>query len=265
MKYCFHYNIRNRNLSKADELIFDYYEDNVNLIEKVQTISEKVRIIIDITNFGGKPNWDIIGASVQVHPNSAVLITKTQIDFVSALRMKNIKWFFADGCYTWDLLNECLNYGVTDVYIIDELGFDIINVSRVCKDKGVQVRVYPNVAQTSARLLTLGDYTSFYIRPEDVKIYEEYIDIFEFFGSSNKESVLYDIYSSEEWDGPLESLILNLYRGDMVKNSLIPNIFGFYRLECKKKCNYHACRLCKKNISSARTIKERKDEELEEG
>lgn len=257
MKYCFHYNNKNINLAKADELIFTYEENNPNLITKVQEIDEKIRIIIDICDFRGRMIWDILSGTVQAHPNSAVLISKKQLDYVPELRLRNIRWFFVEGCYTWDLLNECISYGVSDVYIIDELGFDIENVSYLCKKNNVNVRVYPNIAQTSARLLTLGDYTDFYIRPEDIRVYEPFVDVFEFFGSLNKEWVLYQIYSGEEWNGPLELLILNLSKVKQTRNDLIPNIFGHCRLSCKKKCSYDDCNMCNRCISSTNELAKR--------
>ena len=266
MNYCFHYNKSNPHLLKATEWIFSYREDNPNLIMKMRSLKEEgatQRIIIDITEFGGEPNWDILSASVQEYPNSAILITKNQITLVPAIRLHNMKWFLINGCYTWDMLKECIDFGVTDVYITNELGFDIKNVKSFCDKNNIKVRAYPNIAQTSAQLLTLGNYKSFYIRPEDVELYEKYINIFEFFPNEEKERVLYEIYENREWRGDIHQLILNLpfSRNLGARNNYIPTIFGYSRLDCKKKCVYGNCQICDNCITAAQSIKERRVEE----
>ena len=266
MKYCLHYNNKNPRLQQADEWIFEYYENNPNLIKKFQAMTEAglpQRVILDITDFKQEEEiaWDIIGASAKIYPNIAILITKEQVEFIPQMRIRDIKWFFADGCYSVDTLNECLSYGVSDVYVINELGFDIKRVKKICAEKGVSVRVYPNVAQTSARLLTLGDYSSFFLRPEDVSLYEDYVDVLEFFNSYNKENILYDIYTEGEWGGPLELIILNLHTGKQVNNNLIPNLFGESRLECRKKCVYDECHVCNNCVDTIIALQERKKDE----
>ena len=267
MNYCFHYNKNNPYLSKATEWIFPYKEDNPNLIMKLRALKEEgtsQRIIIDITEFGGEPNWDILSASVREYPNSAILITKAQIAFVPRMRVENIKWFFLNGCYTWDMLKECVHFGVTDVYIINELGFDIKNVKSFCDKNNVKIRIYPNVAQTSATLLILGTYESFYIRPEDVDLYEKYVDIFEFYLNEEKEWILYRIYEDKSWRGNIDQLILNLVHIKDVRNNYIPTIFGEARLDCRKKCIYGDCKICTNCIAASRTIKERRTKEIKE-
>lgn len=269
MKYCFHFNHSNSHMMEGDEWIFNYPENNPNLILKLKKLKEEgcnKRIIIDISDFCGEPNWDILSASVREYPSSAILITKEQIDFVPQIRMNKIDWFFANGCFTWDMLKECADYGVSDVYIIDELGFDIKNVKSFCDKHGIKVRVYPNIAQTSALLLTIGSYTSFFIRPEDVEVYEDYVDVLEFFGAREKEGVLYEIYSDGEWRSDLELLILNMPTPmeKRTKNNFIANVFGSSRLDCRKKCLYGECKICANCISVAKTIKERRTREINE-
>ena len=267
MKYCGHYNNKNFHNKDFDEWIFNYPENNPNLIMKMRSLKEEncdKRIIIDISDFCGEPNWEILSASVREYPSSAILITKEQIDFVPQIRMNKIDWFFANGCSSWDMLKECIDYGVSDVYIINELGFDIKNVSAYCKKNKTKVRIYPNIAQNSALLLTIGAYTSFYVRPEDVPLYEEYVDVFEFFGAPEKEGVLYEIYSDEEWLSDLELLILNIPtpRDKRTKNNFIAEVFGKSRLDCKKKCIYNDCAICANCVSAAKAIKERRLEEI---
>ena len=267
MKYCGHYNAKNFHNKDFDEWIFNYAEDNPHLIMKFKQLKEEncnKRIIIDISDFCGEPNWEIISAAVREYPQSAVLITKEQIDFIPRIRIYKLDWFFANGCSSWDMLKECADYGVSDVYIINELGFDIKNVKAFCEKNNIKVRIYPNIAQNSTLLLTIGTYTSFFVRPEDISIYEEYVDVFEFFGAPEKEGVLYEIYTEGEWRSDLELLILNIPTlvDNRTKNNYIADVFGTSRLDCKKKCIYGECNICKNCVDAAKAIKARRIEEI---
>lgn len=37
---------------------------------------------------------------------------------------------------------------VSDIYIVEELGFDLINVANVLHKNNINVRIFPNVAQS---------------------------------------------------------------------------------------------------------------------
>ena len=68
------------------------------------------------------------------------------------------------------------------MYITNEFAFNMIDISKVCYLNSTMIRVYPNIAQTSARKTsTIDSLTKFFIRPEDVMFYEPYVDVFEFY------------------------------------------------------------------------------------
>jgi hypothetical protein len=46
------------------------------------------------------------------------------------------------------MLYEYLDYGVTDVFITEQLGFEVDKVAEIAHSKNVQVRAFPNVAQS---------------------------------------------------------------------------------------------------------------------
>lgn len=135
--------------------------------------------------------------------------------------------------------------GVTDVCVSGNLVFNIEKVKARLEDEEVQIRLTPNVAYTDG-LPHIDGVVGSYVRPEDLELYEDYVDIVEFEDVRNKkrEQALYRIYFDEkEWLGKLSDLITNLdYPGD---NSLIPLQFGEKRIGCRQSCLINAnCRLC---------------------
>lgn len=255
MKYCFDY-VSGGNWLKADELVFKYTENNPNLIKKMESMEDKYRIIIDISGFeGGDVDYEVINAAMEKHPNSALKLLSTQLPH---MQLEEGKAFFLNAyCSSYDKLDYCLSLDVSDVYVTDELAFDIVNVYKICKSKKVKIRVFPNVAQNSSPIEP--SVTSFFIRPEDKKLYEDYVDVFEFYGKSDRQEVLYDIYEQEQWNGKVNDIITNL--PVEVDNYYIANVFGYERLECKKSCLSSGCNICNLACGLSNKIRNRLTEE----
>ena len=124
------------------------------------------------------------------------------------------------------------------------------------KSKGIKIRVYPNVAQNNGYGLStvIPDIKKFFIRPEDVEIYEKYVDIFEIWGAPEKTSVLYEIYKQQQWLGSLKDIITGFVED--VPNTGFMKQFALCRLNCGKKCfKGIKCNMCNlmKNISKEMT------------
>lgn len=137
--------------------------------------------------------------------------------------------------------------GVTDICISGELLFKIEKVSERLREENklISLRLVPNVAYTDGLPHEDGVLGSF-VRPEDLELFEDYIDVVEFedVREKKREQALYRIYFDEkQWLGKLSDLITNLdYPGD---NSIIPLHFGEKRLSCGQSCLYKKnCRLC---------------------
>ena len=257
MKYCANYHKDFRYLDKVDEIIIKYQnQTQKQLIDFLETVRAEVRVIVKLED--NSLNIDKateIFANVKViHSNFAVMLSGPDAAFSDRLREKNIPFFYFSLVDKWDVLMSYLAVGVSDVYIVNELGFDLKDVSKVCKEYGVQVRVFPNVAQLSSRVGTLNKLTSFFIRPDDIQHYNEYVDVCEFFGPLDRQSVLYEIYTKEKWLGNLSDLIIGL-NIDIENTTLVPT-FGTERLSCRKDCYKGKCIICEKCLSLANTLKE---------
>ena len=254
MKYCLNFNRDSKYMNDVDELIIQYkpeYKEYESFIEK----HKHQRIILNIED-----------AELFLSENSMDTVAKTGIvlklnyyydDYVKLLckilNESNYPFFISDYASTWDELKGIIKLGVSDVYVAEELGFDIIAVSAYCKEHNVRVRVYPNVSQSSW-LDPNNSNTDFFIRPEDTVIYEPYIDVFEFFEKENNtQDTFYKIYAKKgAFYGPVNTLIIGNYI--TVQNNFIAPDYAKHRLDCQKKCaRGQKCNLCQTTLDFAET------------
>lgn len=178
---------------------------------------------------------------------------------VNRLTEVGIPFYFSTPVLTWDQLNNYLEAGVSDVIISGELGFDLSRIRFLTNQKNVQIRSYVNIAQSSAWINGVG-FKDFFIRPEDIDIYSEYIDIIEFYDSVDKQNVLYEIYfKDKEWNGKLREIIQGL-KSDINNYYILGSEFGRRRTQCQKKCiKGENCKLCDKLMELADTLEKSKE------
>lgn len=257
MKYCAKFYRDFRYMNEVDEIMITYKNQDANLIKFLVEIPEWQRIVVDISHNEDmkiEENLSIFYAAFRQHKNLTIKMSITQKDMCADLFEQNIPYFFDEFVDKWDVLISFIKLGVSDVYIVNELGFELKNVSKVCKENNVNIRVFPNVAQSGSKINNLDKLKTFFIRPEDIYAYEEYVDICEFFGPLDRQSVLYKIYKNERWMGNLEELIIGL--NISFSNRTILPIFGEKRINCEKKCYYGQCIICEKIETVANQLKE---------
>ena len=263
MKYALPYYRGCRIQSKVDEIIIKYFERDGELIHFAQSLPKKQRLIINVTGLeftsleDKADNIKIFHATFKVKHNIAFLVSYEQKSLWAELDDYEIPYFFIEPARNLTSFEQITNYHVSDIYITDELGFYLSAISPKCKKLGIQIRVFPNVCQAEASVKSTNDIVSFFIRPEDTYIYENYVDVFEFYGPLDKQPVLYEIYKSRVWNGQLEDLILGMH--SPVRNTtLIPGI-GNWRVCCKRRCAYDdSCHICNTIlIDLAQTLEEK--------
>lgn len=252
MKYSIRYYRGNRVLEKADEVILKYYEKNPHIITFVQeSIPEFRRVVLDITRLiDVEDNLDILKATKAILKISY----EYQGNIVPILAEENIPYFFDKVVSNLDELNYILRLCPSAIYVGNELGFSIEKVSKICKNRKIEIRVYPNVAQSMCPK-DPENFKKFFIRPEDVNLYEQYVDYFEFFGTIDRQPVLYEIYNDEKWFGDLDNLIIGLEK-TIYSPQIVP-YFGIRRLNCGKRCVYEECDFCDTIAGIADTLKEK--------
>ena len=252
MNYCMTYDNRSRHLKDFNEVILKYTHKTSEIIEHIKNYEQEQRVILNIQELENAVDCkDILCAAAGVHSNIAIMGSITQL---AAMKEIGLPYFLITVASSWDTLNGYINMGVSDVYVGNEFAFDLKTIASVCKEHNVKVRVYANVAQTDCPAVE-NTITQFFIRPEDITLYEPLVDVIEFYGPLDRQDVLYEIYTKQRWLGDLSDLILGLK--DKVNNTLITGAFGMLRINCKKRCGYSkACNICTRYLSVDKTIHE---------
>lgn len=154
----------------------------------------------------------------------------------------------------WESFDYWLHTDVTDIQISGDLAFDLKRTSKLAKAAKKKIRIFPNIAQDAA---DQGKINSFFVRPEDVSIYENYIDVIELYGSPSQQIVYYKIYNDDkQWRSQLSDII---YRLDSpIDNRCITEEFGARRIGCRKVCIKGGnCRFCFHQEELSKCLKEK--------
>lgn len=166
----------------------------------------------------------------------------------------------------WETLNNLMEIGVSDVYVDGPLGFSLKGVHDRCKEKGIKVRIAPTVSPNTAMVGLKPN--SFFIRPEDLGIYEKYIDVLDFrVPKKEKEDTLFTIYKRGTFYYNLKDLLEECTFS--VPNPFIKPEFGPSRLNCGQRCLVpgHSCHLCETQIQLTNLVYDyfsKKDQEQQD-
>lgn len=256
MKYSFKYDPHDSLIAAAaDELEIKYNRKDATLLEFLEKYKEK-RINIYI-NYEDILEKDLL--LFKELKDKYNIVIETDLDLAIAQRLKDaeIPFFFSEYIVGWDELNGILDLGVTDVYIVEELCFELDKVAEIVHQKGARVRVFPNVAQSSWK--GTAALKKFFIRPEDVDAYEPYIDTFEFWDGNhehkkNMDIVLHKVYAiDKKWFGKLNEIIYGL-DCDIDSRFTIPR-FAEMRIKCNKRCiKGGSCNICDNIYDLSKTL-----------
>lgn len=260
MNYCIRYNNKSQKLNEAAEISIKYDGQDITLLEFMEAnyLSRIILRVDDINDFIVNKEWKKLNAIKKKFPhyNFAVCFCARQSgsrDFMKDIEELNCDWFTDYPIIDWDTLHFWAAVGVSDVYICEALGFELDRVAKFCHARKIKVRIYPNVAQHSIKILQ--PLRSFFVRPEDVDFYEPYVDVMEFWCDLEKQDVYFHIYKEQKhWPGDLSHIIIGL---ESVNNVLIKDNFAATRVSCAKDClRGESCDLCGHVATLSRLVKE---------
>lgn len=254
MKFCSIYSKDIKNISKMDEVIIEYKNNKVNIINFFETTKFN-RVIISIEEDIDDVDFFI---ELQKKYNETPITLRFNHYYyllnptLKKLAAAGIRYFFNTRVTDFDILNGLIKLGVSDVYIVEDLGFDLNRVHMITSPNQVQIRVFPNIAQSS--WYYIDDLKKFFIRPEDTDFYGQYVDVFEFFGDKEYTDLYYDIYSNKkEWFGDLKEIIIDFNK--TLDSRCIVDFFADKRIKCQKKClKGFDCRICDRIEDLAKTF-----------
>ena len=238
MTYCLRYNNKSENLDKVGEISILYEGQDISLIEFLKA-NFLYRIILRVEQpfeFFNNQEYKKVNAIHKQYPEFKIALCFCGVhdykDFLDKVKEIKCEWFTDTPVTDWDILHHYAALGVSDVYIAEALGFELPAVKKFCAARNLRIRVWPNVAQNSVK--SVRSLHSFFIRPEDLDLYEPYIDVIEFWGPIEKQDVNIRIYRDlKKWDYNLAVLIIGL---EPTVSAAINSNFGATRLDCGKQC-----------------------------
>lgn len=253
MKYCVDYKKDFRYLNEVDELNIRFRRKDTSLMDfLLSNVGKRINILIE--------DEDDFIESNSIKLFDAILIEHPEINF--ALKLKDYKsgrvkeiveiikdrvvkhqFFFDTFVKDWDTLLGYIELQPSDIYIVENLCFELGTVSEILHQAGIKVRVFPNVAQSSWS--NVPDLKKFFIRPDDISFYEGIVDVMEFFGKPDSVSTYYKIYAiDKKWLGKLNEVIISFNDSEIDSRFILPQ-FAARRLNCGKRCyKGRPCRTC---------------------
>ena len=178
MKTCIEWRKSFKHFDQVDEYNIKYKPDkNEKLLDFLEHYAKNKRVNIYTEPI--ESNIEVLTAIQQTGKyNTAIVIDESPLRLDKKTQKflidNQCKYYFYHLYSTWDGFNQMLELKVSDIFISGELGFDLKRV-RACAGKNVQLRSFVNVSQ-----IHFGDtFRGFFIRPEDINTYSEYIDVFE--------------------------------------------------------------------------------------
>ena len=246
MGYCLSANLAPRYLEEAAEIKVKYKDRN-----KIKKLNEKypnAMIILQLP-MDKVVDWDELQAFRLFTTNKLTVVVPNK-EYAKMAADKKLPFIYGYAVGTWFELNAIVENGACQVRLAPPLTHDLEKV-RNRLPENVRIRAVPNMAHDNFFPRKDG-VTGSWIRPEDIKAYSKYIDIFEFedCSSAEREQVLYDIYTRGEWPGDLNMLITNLnYPG---VNRMLPPDITEKRMTCGQRCESNkTCYVCYRLLNLA--------------
>lgn len=265
---------------------FKYPDDNIQwnirYKPKIKQLNDFItaygnhRINLIFTDFDCQRDCEIVLALKEKFSNNQIVIClPVYVDvWEQKLNENNLPHYYSEPVVDWDEFLGFLNLNVTDIFVSGTLVFNCQLLSKKAKEYNKKIRCICNLCQSSWN--ATPSLKTFFIRPQDIKLYEKYIDTFEFYtenASLTAVNTWYEIYvKDQKWLGKLNEIIVD-YNTEEDNNFIISN-FGESRLNCNKKCVYYpqpTCHICDKIIELSKilekgniTVTREKNEEKDE-
>lgn len=247
MKYCLSGRQPLSALRKADEIKMKF-EDIERIIDYIQDLSGKT-IIYEIPKNIIDVDWKLLEMYAA---QTDMMIALHDLRLIPKCLEYNLKYYWAYPITSYYELRGILDLNPCALFLGAPLTFDLERIKSITN---LPIRLCPNVAY-DAYIPRADGICGQWVRPEDIKFYEPYVDTFEFITDDlEKERTLLHIYKDDNnWPGNLNFLITNLKID--VDNRAIPDEFGAVRVRCGQRCMQHgSCHYCQSAIKFAEALR----------
>jgi len=176
---------------------------------------------------------------------------------VEEMKKRGLKFFFnaSSAPSSLSLLEEQIILGTTDIYICDDLCYNLEYVKNICEKNNVQTRLILNEIPSKRFDKGINPKAPIFI-PECIEELSKYVDVGEFnVNSWVKIGTLYRIwFERQEWRENLKYIYKDL-EIDIPNESLIPNFIEF-KMNCGYRCaRGSSCNKCEQFVEIARDLK----------
>ena len=242
--FCLNYYSYKEYLNDVEQLKIHFNPTDKTLGDFLKKYKDK-SIVIDITKVFNQIDAKILSQYSKQINNFKVILDYNNKEIFQLVQKYKIPFFFTNFATSIDQVRGLMKYNPTDIYICQDLGFKLNKVSKLLHDNNIKVRVFPNICQSSFSAETASIKT-FFIRPEDIPTYQNYVDVFQIISDQSRQRVLYKIYKNHKWLGPLEEIIPTFK--DYLDNRYLLKSFGQIRSRCGKRCMYdqNSCKVCER-------------------
>lgn len=249
--FCLSYYPSQTYLQEADEFKIKYRQADRTLQEFLKHYQDK-SIVIDVRDSLEDIDVQLFKGLYEKYKNFKLIIDFFNKDHLQKVQENEIPFFFANFITTIDQLHGLMQYHPTDMYICEELGFFLDKVSAILHANNIKVRAFPNICQSS--FPDTPSLKTFFIRPDDIIIYSNYIDVFELVSDQEKQRVLFKIYKQGKWIGKISEIIPS-FKGEF-DSKYVMDSFGVVRTQCGKRCMYKSgsCNICDRFLDVADTF-----------
>lgn len=227
---------------------FDSNKNSVkNLIEFAREYADR-RINLE---FVQEVDVSVVSVASAVNQNIYVRLKDSDYLATDQLKKHGYKFFFdyqTIPVCNFTILDTLVSLGVSDVYLSDDLCYNMRDVRGYLKEHGIQSRLVLNHIPCSSFDRGTNKKSPIY-RPQDIDLLSEYIDVFEFDCGSPFDWVLFDVlyrtwFEKKKWNGDLREINQDL-QIEFPNSSIVPN-FTEYKINCGRRCCQRASNLCRK-------------------
>lgn len=256
MNYCIRFNKDSKYLDTIEELVIDFTPGRSEmLLQSFIDMHANQRVTMDIGTI--EPSKELIAAVANLRDSSkfAMRFDKKNAAALKAIPKLGIKWYLTNAALTYDDIFTYKNLGASEFFIGAQLGFDLPHCKAIADSLDMKIRsVYAYAVEATP---IYRNYWQYFIRPEDVTLYSQYIDTIELYGEPHMVNILVKAYRAEKWNGPLNEIIPIV---DQTYDSrfIIPH-WGRRRINCNRKCMYgDSCTMCETIYNLSQTLEEAK-------
>lgn len=234
------------------------FKDNSNIDNFLEFAAKYPNHRLNI-RFQNEINYQLLKLVTKVHDNIYVRLVQEQLPQVSKLKQNGYHFFFDGslGAYNYTSLSNLLNLGVSDVYIYDDLLYDLATVHKKCEYNGAHIRLVLNRLPHTTPDRGINA-KSMMITPQMWWYIDDYIDVVEFDCGSpcnwSEFEVLFNTYITDGyWKGPLHELNHDVRILSFPCDTYPPE-FILEKICCKRRCEkqtYNICRKCYQYLNIA--------------